>query len=871
MSYVSPFSQGSAQEKDLLGGKGANLAEMTRMGLPVPPGFTITTAACRAYLRNDGVVPSGMWVEVDEALHALEDERGQHFGDPANPLLVSVRSGAPISMPGMMDTVLNVGLNQETVKGLAAKTEDERFAYDAYRRLIEMFGRVVLGVPDEVFERWRQGVLSEHGVALASDLDVDGLHDLVLAYRQAIRDHTGQDMPEEPRRQLHLAIEAVFSSWNGKRARDYRKLEHIPDEMGTAVNVQSMVFGNAGDDSGTGVAFTRNPATGERRPYGDFLVNAQGEDVVAGIRATEDLDTMHRHFPDCAAQLDEVMATLEQHYHEMCDIEFTIEHGQLFILQTRTGKRTTEAAVRMAIEMAEEGLIDRETAVRRVKPSQLDQLLHPRFAPGGDRTPLTIALNASPGAAVGKAVFTADDAEAWAERGEQVILVRPETSPDDLHGMVAAQGILTSRGGLVSHAAVVARGIGKPAVCGAKELTIDVAARRATVNGTSIAEGDVVSIDGATGEVFLGEIPVIEPEPSEQLETLLGWADEISRMLVRANADTGEDAARARAFGARGIGLCRTEHMFLGDRLPVVQRMILADTEAEEHAALAELHDVQKLDFTAILEAMDGLPVTVRLLDPPLHEFLPDVHELRIKEAREGELDADEQHLLDAALSWQEFNPMLGTRGCRLGIIKPHLYGMQVRALAEAAKDLRAAGRDPQFEVMIPLVSLAGELHQTMVQVADVLTDVLGVEWAREVPIGTMIETPRAALIAGELAHDAAFFSFGTNDLTQMTFGFSRDDVEGRLMSRYLETGILEVNPFQSVDVDGVGALVKQAVVAAKAAKAHIECGVCGEHGGDPQSVTFFDEVGLDYVSCSPFRVVVARLAAAHATLEHRS
>ena len=868
MAYVSSFRTGSAAERDLLGGKGANLAEMTRMGLPVPPGFTITTAACRAYLRGDGLLPAGLRVEVDEALAELERERGQSFGDPMDPLLVSVRSGAPVSMPGMMDTVLDLGLNHETLKGLVERTGDERFAYDAYRRFLEMFGKVVLQVPDDTLAHWRDGVLATHGVAGPDALDVDGLHDLVQAYRQAIRSHTGSDVPDDPRRQLDMAIEAVFRSWNGRRARDYRAMAGIPDDLGTAVNVQSMVFGNAGADSGTGVAFTRNPVTGEPQPYGDFLVNAQGEDVVAGIRTTEPLASLADHFPQVATQLGQVMERLEDRFGDMCDVEFTIERGQLFILQTRVGKRTVRAAVRMAVEMYHEGLIPLATALFRVDPSDLDRLLHPQFAAGGEPAVAT-GLAASPGAASGLAVFTADAAEEWAQRGDPVILLRPETSPDDLHGMLAAEGILTSRGGLVSHAAVVARGIGKPAICGASDLVIDVKEGTCTVGELVIRAGDRVSIDGTTGELFLGDRDVVVPEPAPELATFMAMAAEVAELEIRANADTAEDAARARSFGATGIGLCRTEHMFLGDRLPVVQRMLLASTEAEKHDALAELHDVQVADFTALLTEMDGLPVTVRLLDPPLHEFLPGYEELLVAEAR-GELPPEEEAAFEAAGRWREVNPMLGTRGVRLGLLMPDLYAMQVRALAEAVRDRRGAGGDPRIEVMIPLVSLVGELAIARRQARDVLVEVLGEELADTVLIGTMIETPRAALIAEQLAEHAEFFSFGTNDLTQMTFGFSRDDVAGRVLAPYEAQGILAHDPFQTIDPEGVGHLVRYAVVAGREARPDLEIGLCGEHGGDPASVRFCHEAGLDYVSCSPFRVVVARLSAAQAALGDR-
>jgi pyruvate,orthophosphate dikinase len=868
MKYVYAFEEGSKEQKYLLGGKGANLAEMTNLGLPVPPGFTISTDACKAYMAAGDELPEGLVDEAAGALVALEAKMAKVLGDPSDPLLVSVRSGAPFSMPGMMDTVLNLGLNDVSVGGLAAQTSNERFAYDSYRRFVQMFGKIVLDVDGERFEKALEQLRTERGVEADPELSADDLRGLVETFKSIVQADAGVEFPQEPREQLRLAIEAVFRSWNGERAKIYRKMESIPDDLGTAVNVQTMVFGNKGDDSGTGVAFTRNPATGENVPYGDFLANAQGEDVVAGIRVTEPLDAMGNHFPEPYRQLLDVMQTLQNHYRDMCDIEFTIEQGRLFILQTRVGKRTAVAALRMAVEMAGEGLIDRREAVLRVQPAQLDQLLHPQFDPDATYSPLAKGLNASPGAAVGKVYFTADDAEAHHEAGERVLLVRPETSPDDLHGMIAAEGILTSRGGLVSHAAVVARGMGTPAICGAEAVRIDLDAKQFDVDGTIVREGDVISINGSTGEVVLGEVPVVVPEPSGPFGTLLEWADGYRRLRVRTNADLPEDAKRAREFGAEGIGLCRTEHMFLGDRLPVVQRMILAATEAEETAALEELHARQRQDFVELLEAMDGLPVTVRLLDPPLHEFLPDIEELVVREARTG-LDEKGRALLAAARQWQEVNPMLGTRGCRLGVLKPGLYRMQVRALVEAAIERKLAGGDPRIEIMIPLAVTRAELA-------------LLVDWTREVAealaadeiggvdylVGTMVETPRAALVAGEIAEVAEFFSFGTNDLTQMTYGFSRDDVEGRFMPKYLELKLLDANPFETLDTEGVGDLVRWAVERGRATRPDLKLGICGEHGGDPASVRFCHEVGLDYVSCSPYRVPLARLAAAHAALE---
>jgi pyruvate,orthophosphate dikinase len=870
MPYVFAFEEGSKEQKYLLGGKGANLAEMTNLGLPVPPGFTITTDACKAYMAADDTIPEGLMDEVAAALVALEGKMGKQLGDAADPLLVSVRSGAPFSMPGMMDTVLNLGLNDVSVGGLAHQTGNPRFAYDSYRRFVQMFGKIVLDIDGDKFEKALEGLRAQRGVQTDPELSADDLQGLADRFKAIVLAEAGIEFPQDPKEQLRLAIEAVFRSWNGERARIYRRMEKIPDDLGTAVNVQTMVFGNKGDDSGTGVAFTRDPATGENRPYGDFLKNAQGEDVVAGIRVTEPLDAMGNEFPECHRQLLELMQTLQNHYRDMCDIEFTIEQGRLFLLQTRVGKRTAVAALRMAVEMQGEGLIDQREAVLRVQPAQLDQLLHPQFDPSAKYTAVTKGLNASPGAAVGKVYFTADAAEQHHNDGEHVILVRPETSPDDLHGMIAAEGILTSRGGLVSHAAVVARGMGTPAVCGANELHIDVEAGRVEVNGTVINEGDVISINGTTGEVVVGSVPVVTPDPGGPFETLLGWADGFRRMKVRTNADLPHDAQVARRFGAEGIGLCRTEHMFLGDRLPLVQRFILADDEVEEEAALAELEKLQRSDFEGIFEAMDGLPVTIRLLDPPLHEFLPDVEELLIRDAR-GQLDDEGRKLLAAAQLWREANPMLGTRGCRLGIIKPGLYRMQAKAIIEAAVARQRAGGDPHVEIMIPLIVTEPELELLNGWVREVATDALDAAGVSDVDylVGTMIETPRAALTAGEIAEVAEFFSFGTNDLTQMTFGFSRDDVEGRFMSEYLEYKLLRANPFETLDQEGVGQLVQLGVERGRATRPNIKLGICGEHGGDPASVEFCEQVGLDYVSCSPYRVPIARLAAAHAALGH--
>ncbi len=866
--WVYAFAEGNKDQKYLLGGKGANLAEMTNLGLPVPPGFTITTAACNDYMNRGNELPPDLMEQVSQAREALEQKMGKKLGDGTDPLLVSVRSGAPFSMPGMMDTVLNLGLNDASVEGLAKQTSNERFAYDSYRRFVQMFGKIVLDVPGEMFEEAMHDLVEKEGVENETKLTPDALRGLVGTFKDIVRNEAGVEFPDAPLEQLRFAIEAVFRSWNGRRARDYRRMEKIPDDLGTAVNVQAMVFGNKGDDSGTGVAFTRNPSTGENKPYGDFLANAQGEDVVAGIRITEPLDAMANHFPECHQQLLGVMQTLEQHYRDMCDIEFTIEQGRLFLLQTRVGKRTAAAALRMAVEMQREGMIDEREGVHRVTPEQLDQLLHPQFDPTAKYTVLAKGLNASPGAAVGKVYFTADDAEAAREAGERVILVRPETSPDDLHGMIAAEGILTSRGGLVSHAAVVARGMGTPAICGADALKIDVAGKQFTVDGTVVREGDVISLSGTTGEVVLGEVAVVTPEPTGDFATVLGWADGFRRLKVRTNADLPEDAQRARQFGAEGIGLCRTEHMFLGDRLPIVQRMILATDPAEETEALEALRVQQLADFIGILEAMDGLPVTVRLLDPPLHEFLPDLEELAVKEAL-GKLTEQDKVLYAAARAWHEFNPMLGTRGCRLGIVKPGLYRMQVRALMQAACQRKAAGGNPIVEIMIPLIVNREELALLEQWTREEADTVLAEEGQSvEYLVGTMIETPRAALTAGEIAEIAEFFSFGTNDLTQMTFGFSRDDVESRMMPAYLDLKLLRVSPFEELDREGVGRLVRMGVEEGRTVRSNLKLGICGEHGGNPASIRFCHEVGLDYVSCSPYRVPIARLAAAHAALE---
>ena len=871
--------------KDLLGGKGANLAEMTSvLDLPVPPGFTISTDACRAYMEAGW--PDGLSEEVARARSRLERKMAKRIGDPADPLLVSVRSGAKFSMPGMMDTVLNLGLNDQSVIGLAKQTDDERFAFDSYRRFVAMYGRIVLGVPGEEFDSLLEAAKELANTESDAGIPIELLRYLVDAYQQIVERHTGKPFPQDPDDQLRGAIEAVFASWDSPRAKAYRVRERIAHELGTAVNVQAMVFGNRDDRSGTGVGFTRDPATGAKGEYGDYLINAQGEDVVAGIRNTEPLSALKRQFPKIHAELLSIFARLEGHYRDMCDTEFTIEQGKLWMLQTRVGKRTGQAALRIAVDMTTDRKIklSRSEAVERVTAEHLEQVLHPQFA-GSGYPVLVKGLGASPGAAVGRVYLTADDAQAAAERGERVILVRSETSPEDVHGMLAAEGILTARGGLVSHAAVVARGWGKPAVVGAEQVRIS--GRAFSVGDTVVHEGDWISVDGTGGTVVLGQVPLSQGDTPDEFETILGWADTIraGHLGVRANADNGPDAANARKHGAEGIGLCRTEHMFLGeDRLPIVRRMILASTESEEHSALEELRIAQKADFEEILEAMDGLPVTIRLLDPPLHEFLPDTQELALKEATVG-LTEEEGRLWEAAKTWHEFNPMLGTRGVRLGVIKPGLYAMQVRALMEAALERVAADGHPIVEIMIPLTVAREELALARSWVDGAVSEALaaGTTGGRgkkaaaarrattsgdlDVIIGTMIETPRAALRAAEIAEEADFFSFGTNDLTQMTFGFSRDDVEGRMMSAYLEEGLLKRNPFEVVDPDGVGELVRLGVERGRSTKPALKIGVCGEHGGDPESIATFARAGLDYVSCSPFRVPIARLAAAQAVL----
>jgi pyruvate,orthophosphate dikinase len=886
--YVYDFSEGNKDMKDLLGGKGANLAEMTNMGLPVPHGFTITTEACLTYLAEGGH-PAGLMDEVDEHLAALESSMDKKLGDAGDPLLVSVRSGAKFSMPGMMDTVLNLGLNEDSVAGLAAQTGDDlRFARDAYRRFIQMFGKIVMDVPADAFEHALDEAKATKGPdAQDTDLSADDLSALTERFLAIYREHTGSDFPTDPKEQLRLSIEAVFKSWNGKRARDYRRQNKISDDLGTAVNVVAMVFGNRGDDSGTGVAFTRDPSTGEHVPYGDYLANAQGEDVVAGIRNTLPLAKLEEIDAASYKGLREVMDTLENHYRDMCDIEFTIEKGRLWILQTRVGKRTAFGEWVMANDMLTEGLIDEDTALLRVDANRLEELFKRRVEADGAGA-IATGLNASPGAATGAVVFSADEAERWAKNdGTKVILVRRETTPDDYHGMIASQGILTSAGGTNSHAAVVARGEGIPAVCGADAIKIDPEARAFSANGTTVREGDTITIDGFTGNVFVGELPLTDSvlEKARQgdataqsqpiwqaYDRLMRVADERRRLRVRANADTPEQSTNARERGAEGIGLCRTEHMFLGpERVAAVQQMIFAESDDEEKAAFDVLLPLQKGVFVGIFQAMDGLPVTVRLLDPPLHEFLPDLTELSVEVAlgrERGEDVTEQEKVLGKVRQLHEMNPMLGLRGVRLGILKPGLYAMQVRAIIEAACQVRKGGGDPRVEIMIPLVATRPELQQTRDELEPVAQEILqreGVAFSH-LEWGTMVELPRAAVTAGEIAESADFFSFGTNDLTQTAFGFSRDDI-GKFVAMYEERKLVPANPFVTIDLPGVGRLMKIASDEGRAANPSLHLGICGEHGGDPASVGFCHELGLDYVSCSPFRVETARLAAGQAAV----
>jgi pyruvate,orthophosphate dikinase len=860
-TFVHDLSEGAELGRDLLGGKGAGLAEMTAIGIPVPAGFVVTTEACREYMRAGGELPAGLEGEIDEHLGRLEQQAGKRFGDARDPLLVSVRSGAAVSMPGMMDTILNLGLSDEAAEGLAEATGDARFAWDSYRRLVQMYGDVVAGADAHRFEQELRALKERRGVEQDLELSADDLRELTGRFKELYREAAGEDFPADARVQLRWAVQAVFDSWETPRAQVYRRANGIPDDLGTAVSVVQMVFGNRGDESGTGVAFTRDPATGEQGLWGEFLTNAQGEDVVAGIRTPEPIARMGDVLPRAFEQLTDTMQRLEEHYREMQDIEFTVEEGQLYLLQTRTGKRTAQAAVRIAVDMVSQGLVSKEEAVARVDPGQLDQILHPMIDPQADYEVAAKGLNASPGAATGAIVLDADTAEERGRKGEDVLLVRWETTPDDIHGLIEARGVLTAQGGMTSHAAVVARGMGKPCVAGCEELTIDFDRRTIALAGRELSEGDVLTIDGGTGEVIVGEIELVPPQIDERFETLLGWADDLRRLHVRANADAPEDAAKARELGAQGIGLCRTEHMFMAEeRLPHVRAMIMASGEDERCEALGRLLPFQQADFEGIFEAMAGLPVTIRLLDPPLHEFLPPLEE------------AESEEMARRIRALREANPMLGTRGCRLGLLYPEIYEMQVRAIVRAALAVEErTGDAPLVEIMHPLVGFAEELRRLRRLTLDTASAELE-QAEREIDylVGTMIELPRACVRADEIAAEADFFSFGTNDLTQTTLGFSRDDAEGKFLTRYLDGRILDANPFETLDAGGVGDLMRIAVERAQSVKPDVKLGICGEHGGDARSVAFCHELGLDYVSCSPYRVPLARLAAAQAVLAER-
>jgi len=851
MRYVWDFDQPSEGGKALLGGKGAGLAEMTQIGMPVCGGFTVSTDACRAYMR-EGKVPTGLDKEVDEAIVRLEKKSGKKFGDLKDPLLVSVRSGAAVSMPGMMDTILNLGLNDAAAAGLAETTGNSRFAYDCYRRLVQMYGEVVDGIEPNLFEDALTGMKKKRGVKNDAELNANDLKELADTFIAIYEKERGRKFPQDPREQLMHSVEAVFDSWETPRARVYRDHAGIPHDLGTAVNVCQMVFGNRGDNCGTGVCFTRNPSTGEQGLYGEFLLNAQGEDVVAGIRTPQPLEQMEKPFPQAFKELVESMKTLEQYYHDMQDMEFTVDEGKLYLLQTRSAKRTGSAALRAAVSMVEEGLIDKEEAVKRINPDQLNQLLHPMIDPKAKIEVAAKGLNASPGAASGKAIFDADTA---AELGktEDIILIRPETTPDDIHGMLESKGVLTTRGGMTSHASVVARGLGIPCVAGCEALVLDLDAKKASLNGKTISEGEIITIDGGNGSVIIGAVPLVPPSINDDFRVILEWADSFRRLGVRANGDTPDDAAKAREFGAEGIGLCRTEHMFMAvERLPVVQKMILATTTVDRQKELDKLLPMQQSDFEGIFEAMEGLPIVVRLLDPPLHEFLPKLEE------------TDDPVIRERIIALHEFNPMLGTRGSRLGILYPEIYEMQVRAIVRASKAVeKRTGKRPLAEIMHPLIGFAEELKR----MRELTEKVIAEEEAGEFPIGTMIELPRACVCADEIAEYADFFSFGTNDLTQTTMGISRDDAEGKFLTKYIEDGVIAQNPFASLDQDGVGDLMKLGLERGRSVKENLTTGICGEHGGDPVSVTFCHNIGLDYVSCSPFRVPLARLAAAQAAL----
>ncbi len=873
--WVYDFADGSKDMRDLLGGKGANVAEMTRvLGADrVPSGFTITTEACVEYMRADQTEPEGMSEQVAKALERLEERTGKSLGDRADPLLVSVRSGARESMPGMLDTVLNLGLNDESVAGLAESTDNERFAWDSYRRFVQMFGNVSRGIPGERFEDAIAEAKSARGVQEDTELDVDALRELTDTFRGIYRDETGDEFPQDPQEQLRLAIRAVFDSWVGARAVAYRRQNHIPDDWGTAVNVQQMVFGNKGDTSGSGVAFSRDEVTGEPEPSGDFLPNAQGEDVVSGVRTPRDIREMQEWLPDVHAQLMEILGTLESHYQDMQDTEFTVEEGRLYMLQTRNAKRPAQAAVRFAVDAVSESLLTREQALMTIDPGSLDALLHPTFDPQAEFTVLASGVNASPGAAKGTIVFSAEDAVAAAGDGRDVILVRPFTDAEDVAGFHAAKGILTSEGGKASHAALVARGMGRPAVVGAQALQIDLKARTVTVDGTQLSEGDRIAIDGTTGRVTVDDVPLVDARVDDNFQTVLGWADEIRRMSVRANADTPEDATRARELGALGIGLCRTEHMFMAaDRQPKMRAMIMAGTSDARRQALADLLPLQQQDFEGIFEAMAGLPITVRLLDPPLHEFLPNGEELaaQVERARIEESDdlGDLERMLDRVHEIAEENPMLGTRGCRLGIMYPEIYEMQVHALMRAARATAATGEAPHLEIMIPLVDYEQEI-EIMRELVVRIGDEEGLNVGSDYTVGTMIELPRACFVADRIARFADFFSFGTNDLTQTALGFSRDDVESKFVPAYLERKIIDRSPFETIDKPGVGWLVRLGAWVGREAHPGLKLGICGEHGGDPESIEFFHRAGLDYISCSPYRVPIARIAAAQANIEY--
>lgn len=875
--YVYSFHEGNAGMRSLLGGKGANLAEMVKIGLPVPMGFTVTTEACLNYYDEDEKISEDMLSQIFQALDNLEREMGKKLGNNEDPLLVSVRSGAVISMPGMMDTILNLGLNDESVKGLAAKTENERFAYDSYRRFIQMFGNVVMEVEHDVFESIIDSVKQKKKITQDTEMDAEDWQEVINLYEDKIKEVTGREFPQDPKEQLLMSIEAVFKSWNNQRAKVYRRINKIPDDLGTAVNVQIMVFGNKGDDSGTGVAFTRNPSTGENKVYGEFLMNAQGEDVVAGIRTPQSIEQLKDVMPDIYKQFIDICALLEKHYRDMQDIEFTIENGKLFILQTRSGKRTAQAAVKIAVELVNEGLINKEEAILRVPAGQLETLLHCRIDPNAKVEAIAKGLPASPGAASGHVVFDPDEAETIGNEGQKVVLVRTETTPDDIHGIVIAQGVLTSRGGMTSHAAVVARGMGKPCVSGCEAIKIDYEKGEFQVGEIVVKKGDIISIDGSTGEVIVGEVPMIDPELSDEFNQVLKWADEVRTLKVRANADTPHDAQVALEFGAEGIGLCRTEHMFMApDRLPIVQQMIMSETKEEREKALSKLLPIQQEDFEGIFKVMEGLPVTVRLLDPPLHEFLPNAEDLivEISELKakgcSKELEA-KQEMLKKVRALSEMNPMLGLRGCRLGLLYPEIYIMQVKAILKAACNLTKRGIKVITEIEIPLVGHELEL-KTLREIVEETADKVFAEEGTKVHyfIGTMIELPRACLTAEEIANSADFFSFGTNDLTQTTFGFSRDDAEGKILPHYVEQRILSDSPFIVLDRKGVGSLMKMAVEKGRDVKSDLLIGICGEHGGEPSSVEFCHMIGLDFVSCSPFRVPIARLAAAQAQINHK-